>query len=202
MTKLKIKIQLLQLFFLLLPFSIHAEIYSEAKAFSDENILQMVVEIPAGTNKKIEYDKLKNEFLIDKIDGSYRVINFLPYLGNYGFIPSTLMDKERGGDGDALDILLISEQLDTGTIVGVIPIGLLVLEDFGETDTKIIAIPANKSLQIIDATTFVELNIGYPALKRIIKLWFLNYKGAGIIEFIRWDDEVAALNEINTWKAK
>jgi len=202
MTRLKIKTYLLQFLFLFVTFPIHADIYSEAKIFSDENILQMVVEIPAGTNKKIEYDKFKNEFLINKINGSDRVINFLPYLGNYGFIPSTLMDKERGGDGDALDILLISEQLDTGTIVGVIPIGLLVLEDFGEIDTKIIAIPASKSLQVIDATSFVELNINYPALKRIIKLWFLNYKGTGIIEFIRWDDEVAALNEINNWKIK
>ncbi|MDA9133798.1 inorganic diphosphatase, partial [Gammaproteobacteria bacterium] len=62
------------------------------KTFSKNGFLQMVVEIPAGTNKKIEYDKNINEFFIDKIDGVDRVINFLPYPGNYGFIPSTKMD--------------------------------------------------------------------------------------------------------------
>ena len=66
MTRLKIKTYLLQFLFLFVTFPIHADIYSEAKIFSDENILQMVVEIPAGTNKKIEYDKFKNEFLINK----------------------------------------------------------------------------------------------------------------------------------------
>ena len=204
MTELNIKIHILKFLFLFLfcPFPVYADIFYQAKPFSDESVLQMVVEIPAGTNKKIEYDKFKNEFLINKINGSDRVINFLPYPGNYGFIPSTLMDKGRGGDGDALDILLISEQLDTGTILRVIPIGLLVLEDSGELDTKIIAIPASKSLQVIDATSFVELNANYPALITIIKLWFLSYKDAGKMKFIRWGDEVAALNEINKWRIK
>ena len=107
---------------LLLAFSLNANNYMELKTFSKNGFLQMVVEIPAGTNKKIEYDKNINEFFIDKIDGVDRVINFLPYPGNYGFIPSTKMDKERGGDGDALDILLISESINTETILEVIPL--------------------------------------------------------------------------------
>ena len=112
------------------------------------------------------------------------------------------MDKSLGGDGDALDVLLISERLDTGTILDVIPIALLVLDDSDEIDTKIIAIPANKNLQVIDANLFKELNDKYPALKQIIELWFLNYKGAGSINFISWGDEVDALNEINKWIIK
>ena len=99
----------------------HTINYEDIDTYSASNNVNMVIEIPAGTNKKIEYDKNLNDFFIDKMDGVDRVINFLPYPGNYGFIPSTKMDKKRGGDGDALDILLISESMDTGTIVDVIP---------------------------------------------------------------------------------
>ena len=186
----------------LLTFSLNAINYVEVKTFSKNGFLQMVVEIPAGTNKKIEYDKNINEFFIDKIDGVDRVINFLPYPGNYGFIPSTKMDKERGGDGDALDILLISESMDTGTIVDVIPIGLLVLKDSNEIDTKIIAVPVNKSLKIINAKNYSDLNKDYLILKDIIKLWFTNYKGDGVVKFIKWGDEIDAKIEINKWTLK
>lgn len=186
----------------LLAFSLNAINYIEIKTFSNNGFLQMVVEIPAGTNKKIEYDKNLNDFFIDKIDGVDRVINFLPYPGNYGFIPSTQMDKERGGDGDALDILLISESINTGTILDVIPIGLLVLQDSNEIDTKIIAVPVNKSLKIINAKNYSDLNKDYLILKDIIKLWFTNYKGDGVVKFIKWGDEIDAKVEINKWALK
>ena len=186
----------------LLAFSLNDLNYMEIKTFSKEGFLQMVVEIPAGTNKKIEYDKNLNDFFIDKIDSVDRVINFLPYPGNYGFIPSTKMDKERGGDGDSLDILLISESIDTGTILNVIPIGLLVLQDSNEIDTKIIAITAEENLRIINAINYSDLNKDYLALQNIIKLWFINYKGDGIVKFIKWGDETDAKSEINKWSLK
>jgi len=187
---------------LLLPFSLNANNYMELKTFSKNGFLQMVVEIPAGTNRKIEYDKNINEFFIDKIDGVDRVINFLPYPGNYGFIPSTKMDKERGGDGDSLDIFLISESINTGTILDVIPVGVLVLQDSNEIDTKIISVPVNKSLKIIDSENYSDFNEDYLILKDIIKLWFTNYKGDGVVKFIKWGDEIDAKAEIHKWALK
>jgi inorganic pyrophosphatase len=185
----------------LLGLSLNAN-YMEIKTFSKDDFLQMVVEIPAGTNKKIEYDKNLNGFFVDKINGINRVINFLPYPGNYGFIPSTKMDKKRGGDGDALDILLISESIDTGTVVDVIPIGLLVLQDSNEIDTKIIAIPVEKSLRIINAGNYSDLNKDYLILKDMLRLWFISYKGNDSIKFIKWGNEIDAKDEINKWALK
>ena len=49
----------------LLGLSLNAN-FMEIKTFSKNAFLQMVVEIPAGTNKKIEYDKNLNDFFIDK----------------------------------------------------------------------------------------------------------------------------------------
>ena len=51
--------------FLLGSCSNKKDIY-DTPTFSKNNILQAVVEIPAGTNKKIEYDKNLNDFFIDK----------------------------------------------------------------------------------------------------------------------------------------
>ena len=191
-----------KIFFILLTFSninLIALNYSKIETYSTDKYLQMVVEIPAGTNKKIEYDSDKNIFIVDRVNQKERIINFLPYPGNYGFIPSTLMDKENGGDGDALDVLLLSETLKTGTLLDIIPIGILVLEDSGENDSKIIAIPVNEDIQIIKSTSYDELSNNYPAIKNIIELWFLNYKEVNVIEFIKWEDEIAAKTEINKW---
>ena len=190
------------IFFLSLTFSninLIALNYSKIETYSTDKYLQMVVEIPAGTNKKIEDDFGKNIFLVDLVNQKERIIDFLPYPGNYGFIPSTLMNKENGGDGDALDVLLLSETLETGTILDIIPIGMMVLEDSGENDSKIIAIPVKKDIQIIKASSYKEFYQNYPAAKNIIELWFLNYKGSSVIEFIKWEDEIAAKKEINKW---
>lgn len=187
---------------LLFTFPLNAKNYTKIKTTSKDGRLQMVVEIPAGTNKKIEYDKNLNDFFIDKIDGVDRIINFLPYPVNYGFIPSTKMDKERGGDGDPLDILLISESIDTGTVLDVIPIGLMVLEDTNEIDTKIIAIPAKHSLKIISAENYYDLNEDYLILKDILKLWFISYKGNDVVKFVQWGDEIDAKAEIYKWSLR
>lgn len=148
--------------------------YYEVPAYVNDT-LQMVVEIPAGTNKKIEYNTETNLFFPDSLNGKERIINFLPYPGNYGFIPSTLSDKNKGGDGDALDILVISENQKTGSISKVIPIGVLRLIDEGEEDDKIIAIPADKKLRIIDADNFEDFVLNYPEIRKIINAWFSNY---------------------------
>ena len=161
--------------------------------------LQMIVEIPAGTNQKIEFDYTDGTFKIDQVNGKDRVIDFLPYPGNYGFIPGTLMDKERGGDGDALDILVIGESVTTGTAMPVIPIGALILRDRDEIDTKLIAIPADPALQVIKVEDFMSFALKYDAARRIIEDWFQNYKGPVGVEVIRWEDEKYAWSEVKKW---
>lgn len=191
----------------LIPYLFSAILYADSSdlinsngVLSENKNIQMIVEIPAGTNKKIEYNSNNNTFEVNKINQKDRIIDFLPYPANYGFIDSTLMNKENGGDGDALDVLLISEALRTGTVVDIFPIGMLVMNDNNENDTKIIAIPVEKKLQIISVDSFKELKNNYPAILKIIQLWFLNYKEGNVIHLIRWDDEVSAKEEIDKWK--
>ena len=167
-----------------------------------ENGVHVVIEIPAGTNKKIELNKSSGKFEIDQENGEDRVIEFLPYPGNYGYIHNTMMDKSSGGDGDALDVLVIAEYLETGMHLEVIPIAALILKDNGEMDTKIIAVPSDRSLQIIDAEDFSAFFMRYNAAFQIIEKWFLNYKGLGQMELINWEDEKKAMAEIIKWQVE
>lgn len=170
--------------------------YYQVSSFSENGAVNAVVEIPSGTNSKYEYDSDLQEFVIDQENGIDRSINFLSYPANYGFIPSTLSDKKEGGDGDALDILVLSESLKIGTIEEVLPIAMLKLIDNGEHDYKIIAVPFDKSNRIVNAASYTELKKNYPAVIEIIELWFLNYnkKDKAFVE--GWGNELEAFNEI------
>jgi len=176
--------------------------YYNLPTLSDNNCIQAVVEISAGNSKKFEFDRTSNSFLVDKEDGKERIINFLPYPGNYGFIPSTLSDPTKGGDGDAIDVLIIAEGVSTGTVIEIIPIAVLKLTDDGKEDHKIIAIPVNKKLQIIDIKTFKEMTANYPNIINIIELWFMNYNKKDKASINGWGDENEALLIINKNKLK
>lgn len=175
--------------------------YNGLNAIAD-GALQAVIEIPAGTNHKMEYDPQAGAFLNDRLNEQERVIDFLPYPGNYGFIAGTLLDKAQGGDGDPLDVLVIAEAMPTGTVVRVVPIAALLLKDKGELDTKIIAIPADENLQVLKAKNFIDFMLRYDQAKLIIEQWFMAYKGQGAMEFLRWEDDRYAWSEVKKWTLK
>lgn len=189
----------LSLLFTLLLVSCLKKDFAAISVYSPNRLIYAVVEIPAGTNHKIEYDHHSRKFMVDKKKGRDRIIDFLPYPGNYGFIPSTYLDPVQGGDGDPLDILIIAESYPTGTVMETIPIAVLLLKDANEIDNKIIAIPADIDKRIIHATNFKEFKTKYPNVQEIIQDWFLNYKGGNEIEFIEWKDEQFAQKEIERW---
>jgi len=170
--------------------------YESLPAVTDGHQVTMVVEIPAGTSVKIEYNRQRRAFLPDSVNGKVRVIDFLPYPVNYGFIPSTCQRAEDGGDGDPLDVMLIGETLPVGTIVKVLPVGVLRLKDRGETDDKILVIPADPMRRVIEADDFASLSVNYPALINILTEWFVSYKGPGLVESSGWGDESEAWQEI------
>ncbi|MBI2572673.1 inorganic diphosphatase [Candidatus Woesearchaeota archaeon] len=99
-----------------------------------ENEMNMIVEIPAGSRNKYEYNKEHGLFFIDRV-----VPEPLVYPATYGFIPQTLCD-----DGDAVDVVLIMrESAFQGSLVKVRPVGMLIMNDSGEVDNKIIAVPCD-----------------------------------------------------------
>jgi inorganic pyrophosphatase len=170
----------------------------ELSAYSSNNHIQAVIEIPAGTNKKIEFNPTSKQFEVDQRNGKDRVIQYLPYPANYGFIPGTFSDPTKGGDGDALDILVICESVPTGTVMEILPIGMLKLVDEGDLDYKIIAIAAEVGLRTVDATSLTILKEKYPYIQEIISQWFLNYDTGNSQEINGVGDEKEALDEIKS----
>lgn len=102
---------------------------------NDAQYVDMIIEVPYRSNVKYEYDKNLNMMRCDRI-----LNTSMSYPGNYGYIPNTL-----SGDGDPLDILLVSDyQIYPGTVINAKIIGVLLTEDEKGTDEKIIAVPNNK----------------------------------------------------------
>ncbi len=100
----------------------------------DDGKINAVNEIPTGSHLKIEYDRKRLCFKIDRVEPS---IYAKPV--NYGFIPATTDE-----DGDELDVLIVtSEPIPTGIWLECFYIGVLKFEDGGEIDHKIVAVPAD-----------------------------------------------------------
>uniref|UniRef100_A0A8C6BC97 inorganic diphosphatase n=1 Tax=Monodon monoceros TaxID=40151 RepID=A0A8C6BC97_MONMO len=127
------------------------------KADSEENLFNMVVEVPRWTNAKMEIatEEPLNPIKQDVKDGKLRyVANIFPhkgYIWNYGALPQTWEDPHRKdkstdccGDNDPIDVCEIgSKVLSRGDVVHVKILGILALIDQGETDWKLIAINVN-----------------------------------------------------------
>ncbi len=176
--------------------------YLDADSKSKDGFYQAVIEIPAGTNSKIEYDKNSRIFKPSIRDNKERIINFLPYPGNYGFIPSTYADPENGGDGDPLDVMVLSSTLESGTILEIIPIALLKLLDNGEEDYKLIAVPANPELRTVNAVNYKEFVKDYKEAKQIIEIWFSNYDKVDPTEIKGWGNQKEGIQEIERLRIK
>ena len=160
---------------------------------SEDGFYHAVIEIPAGTNTKYEFDAETITYEIDQRDGKDRIIQYLPYFGNYGFIPSTLSAETKGGDGDPLDIIVLSESVPQGTIIPVILLGTIKLMDNGELDYKIIAVPADEQLNVLKVKTLNELKSKYPSVIQIMEIWLTNYD-SDTLKIEGW------LNEVETEK--
>lgn len=165
---------------------------------SSENIFTAMIEIPAGTNHKIEFDKDLGEFKVDRKNGKERVIKFLPYPGNYGYVPDTEMDVDEGGDGDAVDVLIICESLPTGTLIEFVPIAMLKLIDEGELDYKILGVPLNSEMNVLKVTSYAEISEQCPECLNLVEQWFLNYDD-DIMVSQGWATDNEAIKEIRKW---
>lgn len=124
-----------------------------------------VIEIQKGSKQKYELDKKTGLLILDRI-----LYTSTHYPANYGFIPHTL-----ASDGDPLDVLVLcSESLLPLSLVKVYPIGVITMEDNGDADEKIIAIPftdpnynAYKSLDDLPKHIFDEMQHFFTVYKQL-----------------------------------
>jgi len=158
-------------------------------ACSEKGTFNFVLEIPKGTNAKLEISVAEdlNPIKQDVKNGKLRYVadvnGFKGYPWNYGAFPQTWEDPsfrhpETGclGDKDPLDVVEISSRVGTtGEIRQVKVLGTLALIDEGETDWKIITIdvtdPESEKLHDI-----ADLEAVRPGYLKAVHDWFRDYK--------------------------
>jgi len=144
------------------------------KAHKTDSLINVVIEIPSGSQSKIEYDTDKEEFVVDRI-----LSTKLSFPFNYGFVPETWSN-----DNDPLDaVVLSSKPQDTGTVIESRIIGLLATKDEKGTDAKLITVPNSETNPIFTKINTIE-DLDEQTLSNI-QYFYKNYK---IIEPGKWVD--------------
>lgn len=128
--------------------------------------INVIIEVPMGALPiKYEMDKESGALLVDRF---LQTPMFYPC--NYGFIPNTL-----SGDGDPADVLVVGQYpLIAGSVIAVRPVGVLMMEDEGGQDEKIVAVPVSKLTPLYDhVKSYTDLP---ESLINQIKHFFEHYK--------------------------
>jgi len=165
--------------------------YKNAESTEEAPVYNFIVEIPMGTQAKMEVQKsvAGNPIMQDTKHGAVRFYDYGVTFFNYGLFPQTwenpnFKDEETHtiGDNDPIDVIEISgRKFEMGSVVPVKVLGSLRLIDEGETDDKILVLamddPDAPSINSIDDFKKVK-NTSPDPIDRLID-WLLNYKTMG-----------------------
>jgi inorganic pyrophosphatase len=163
----------------------------------DGGVITVVNEIGIGSKLKVEYDRNKKVFVLDRVEPG---IFAKPC--NYGFIPQTLDE-----DGDELDALVICDEvIATGVVLETKIIGIMNFEDDGEMDHKVVVVPADNrdtgdainSLEDLPKRTIEQIEHHFTHYKDLKKPGSTKVLGWGSIEDakdtikecqVRWNEQ-------------
>ena len=152
------------------------------------NDLNVIIEIPEGSNIKYEIDKDMDSVVVDRF-----VAMPMYYPANYGFINKTLAD-----DGDPTDVLVVTPQpIAPGCVIRCRPIGILNMEDESGVDEKVVAVPHTKVTTLYDDVN--ELEDLPKLLVDQIKAFFETYKDLEDGKWVKvtgWEDSASAKEKI------
>jgi len=147
--------------------------------------VNVIVEVPVGGQPiKYEMDKEAGALIVDRF-----LYTPMTYPGNYGFVPHTLSE-----DGDPIDVLICNTRpLVPGCVINVRPIGVMIMEDDGGKDEKIIAVPVPKLTRRYDKIQNYS-DLPEITLKQI-EHFFEHYKDLEPGKWVKiggWQDVVVA----------
>jgi inorganic pyrophosphatase len=102
--------------------------------------INVIIEIPKDSNFKFEMDTKSGEISVDRI-----LFPAMFYPLNYGFIPQTREGSNIDGKSDPVDVFILgNHSLYPRSVIRCRPVGVLLTEDQGGADSKIIAVPLTK----------------------------------------------------------
>ncbi|MGB3401889.1 MAG: inorganic diphosphatase [Microcoleaceae cyanobacterium] len=150
---------------------------SKIPATPKPDLINVLIEIPAGSKNKYEFDKDLEAFALDRV--LYSSVQY-PY--DYGFIPNTLAD-----DGDPLDgMVLMDQPTFPGCVIAARPIGMLEMIDGGDRDEKILCVP-DKDPRFTEVKSLKDVS---PHRLEEIAEFFRSYKNLEkkVTEILGWKD--------------
>ncbi len=147
--------------------------------------INVVIEIPQGSQVKYEIDKDSGAMVVDRF-----LFTPMAYPAAYGFIPGTLAD-----DGDPADALVLTPAvpLAPGAMIRCRPVGMLQMEDESGQDEKIICVPHDKVHPLFSHVQAVEDLPGI--VRQAIEHFFTRYKDLEPGKWVKvtgWADRAAA----------
>jgi inorganic pyrophosphatase len=147
--------------------------------------INVVIEVPIGGEPiKYEMDKEAGTLVVDRF-----LYTPMRYPGNYGFVPHTI-----SADGDPIDVLVCNTRsIVPGAVINCRPVGVLVMEDEGGGDEKVIAVPSSKLTMRYDKV--LEHTDLPPISVQQIEHFFAHYKDLEPGKWVRihhWGDAAEA----------
>jgi inorganic pyrophosphatase len=128
-------------------------------------VVNVVVEVPAGSRNKYEYEPELGMIMRDRVlPGNIR------YPADYGFVPST-----ESADGEPLDIVVAAyDPVFPGCVLKARVLGALEMDEAGETEYNIFAVPDDdprfediSSLEDMPEQNLREIEQFFVAFKRL-----------------------------------
>jgi inorganic pyrophosphatase len=149
----------------------------------------VIIEISMNADPiKYEVDKESGAIFVDRFMGTA-----MHYPTNYGYVPQTI-----AGDGDPVDVLVMTPfPLPPGVVVPCRAIGILMMEDEGGMDGKVLAVPTEKILPMYAKIQSLD-DLHELQLQQIVH-FFERYKDLEKGKWVKvkgWEGKDAAHKEI------
>lgn len=156
------------------------------------NEINMLVENPKGNMNKYEYNTNTGMIKLDRV-----LYEQIPYPIEYGAIPQTWDEDE-----DPLDIMaMVTYPTFPGCLLSVRPVAVLLFDDCGEVDDKILAVPVDdvrfrniQDLKDVDPHKLDEIGFFFEHYKQ---LQFKYKNKEGKVQVKEWRDKSYAFEIIN-----
>lgn len=151
--------------------------------------INVVVEIPRGSNIKYEIDDETGALFVDR-----KLFTAMFYPCNYGFVPQT---KEK--DGDPVDVLVLgNDPVVPSSVIRANPVGVLITADEEGEDSKIVAVPISKVDPSFADVRDIDTVPSY--IRDQIKHFFEHYKELEKGKYVKvksWENKESAKKKIS-----